>query len=264
MKENINKNLDDRRTKEVLESKKRYKRDNKKKAVKLRDRSLTRFEVINLFEDVLNSDEREVLSTIIKILGIYMLLETNQLFQIYERITRQKLKLKFIKKAVKYNLIAEYQYDSVVDGEKEVYYYSAKLSGRIFLNQIDSKHNDVPLDADVALRQRILALNEFLIMKRYIMLPGQALSHKNGIYEVKGTKNEKIICFFPEISDYRCVIYFMVNYENRNKGGDDNKATKEDVLMKYEFEIIEDNKKYYFGNLTIATPNIYIDESEIE
>lgn len=262
MNENINNNLDERRIKEALESKKKYKRENKKKAVKLRDRSLTKFEVINLFEDVLNSEERKVLSTIIRILGIYMLLETNQLFQIYERMTRQKLKLKFIKKAVRYNLISEYQYESMVDGEKEVYYYSVKLSGRIFLNQIDSKYNDVPLDADIALRQRILALNEFLIIKRYIMLPGQALSHQKGIYEVKGKENEKTICFFPEISDYRSVIYFMVNYENRNKNGDDNRATKEDVLMKYEFEIIEDNKDYYFGNLTIATPNIYIDDLE--
>lgn len=244
---------------------KKNRRNNKKKAVKLRDRSLTRFEVINLFEDVLDSDEREALSTIIKILGIYMLLETNQLFQIYERMTKQNLKLKYIKKSVKYNLIGEYQYESSVDGEKDLFFYSTKLSGRIYLNHIRFRDNELLLDADINLRQRILTLNEFLIHKRYIMYNNHILNHFKGLYEVKDSNKNKLICYFNQLSTEQEAIVFMVNYLNRFKHPDEPLITEAEVLQRYRFESVEIvGELYYFGNLTIGTPHTYIYDEEIE
>lgn len=239
-------------------------RKNKKHAVRLRDRSLTSFEVVNLFEDVFEPDQKEIISTIIKILGVYMVLETNQLFQIYERMTKKKLKLKYIKIAVKYNLIAEYQYNSTVDGEKDLFFYSTKLSGRTFLINIGFKYNGLLLDTTIDLKQRILTLNEFLIENRYLMSNRHTLSHLDGIYEVGDSKGGKVVCYFGEISTERNAVSYMVNYANRFKGPDDIPITREEVLEKYRFEQVITDKKYYFGDLTIATPYSYIYMDEFE
>lgn len=250
------------RKKEMLAKQLEYEREkvakNKKHAISLRDRSLTRTEVINLFEDVFEPDEKEAISLIIKITGIYMILETNQLFQIYERMSKERLKLKYIKTAVKNNLIAEYQYDSTIDGEKDIFFYSTKLSGRIFLKEVGFTYNTLLLDASTELKQRILTLNEFIIQNRYSMHRRHALSHPKGIYEVRSNKNEKVVCYFGEISTEKEVINFMLNYVNRFKGPEDIPISLEEVLERYRFKQVTTNKKYYYGDLTIATPCSYI------
>lgn len=249
----------------VLEEQKKQKRMKKSNAVKLRDRSLTKFEVTNLFEDVFTPDQRETVSDIIKILGRYMLLETDQLFQIYERMAKKKLKLNYIKIAVKFNLIGEYKYESTIDGEKDIFFYSSKLSGRIFLNIIGFDYNRLSLDTDTSLRRRILILNRYLIDNRYLMLSRGIMSHYNGFYEVLDRDRRSVICYFGELcSEYEAIMY-MLNYMNRKKGLDDEKVTKEEVLDKYRFEVIESVvEDFYYGNLTIATPYTYIYSEDVE
>lgn len=242
---------------------KEKRRNNKRKVVRLRDRSLTRFEVINLFEDVFDSEEREVVSTILKILAIYMLLETNQLFQIYERMTKDKMKLKFIKKAVFYNLIGEFKYESTVDGEKALFFYSTKLSGRIFLNNIRYNHNELPLDANIELRQRILTLNEFIIHERYFMKKNKIVHHGMGLYEAFDDSQNTLLCYFSEISTGAEVIRYMIRFLERFNGPDDPPITKADVLDKYTLVPIRTvGNVYFFGDLTIATPYIFYSRME--
>lgn len=234
------------------------KRNNKRKVVKLRDRSLSSFEVVNLFEDVFDSDEREFISTIIKILGVHMLLETNQLFQLYERITKNKMKLKYIKKAVYFNLIGEYKYESSVDGEKNLFFYSTKLSGRMFLNNLNFSYNQLPLDSNIELRQRVLNLNEFLIQQRYFMQMRNIINHKMGLYEVQNNNKDKILCYFSNISSKKDVISYMKRYLESLRRDDGPEITGEDILSRYKLIPISSVENiYYFGNLTIATPYIF-------
>ena len=165
--------------------------------------------------------------------------------------------------AVKYNLIGEYQYESTVDGEKDLFFYSTKLSGRIYLSLIRFADNELPLNADIDLRQRILALNEFLIRKRYIMYNSSLLNHSKGFYEVRDNKKNKIICYFSEISTEKEIVKYMVTYLNRRKHPEDPPVTIEEVLEEYIFQTVEIvGKTYYFGNLSIGTPYTYIYDDE--
>lgn len=249
----------------VLEEHNKQKKRKKSIAVKLKDRSLTKFEVTNLFEDVFTPEQRKNISDIIKILGRYMLLETDQLFQIYERMTKEKLKLKYIKIAVKFNLIGEYQYESTIDGEKDIFFYSLKLSGRIFLNLIGFDYNVLQLDTDTALRRRILTLNRYLIENRYLMLSRGIMSHNNGIYQVLDRKRKNVICYFGELGSESQSIQYMLNYANRNKGPEDVEITEEEILNKYRFEVIENIvEDYHYGDLTTATPYTFIYDEDIK
>lgn len=232
----------------------------------LKSRSLSSFEVVTLFEEVLNSHYSTAIGRILKILGIYMLMDTNQLMQRYQKIYGEKLRLKYIKKAVNYNLISEFKYNSSTKGEKDIYFYKTKLSGRMYLKNINFKFNNMPLDSELHHIQQVLTLNEYLLSKGYI-LPQRGISDvKKGFY---GTSKEqkRIMCYFSNKITKSELINILIKIvqdkvDSRNKDYD-KIITKEDICHMFKFEPIE-IPLIYFGDLTTGNFGSEIDEEELD
>ena len=100
--------------------------------MKLRDRSISNFEIETLFRDVLNQSQIEGISNFIKLLGLYVVLNRKQLKVLSEQHFGKQIGLSYIQKAVDYNLVSEMQ----VESDFEEFYFQLKLGGFTFLNTI--------------------------------------------------------------------------------------------------------------------------------
>lgn len=86
-------------------------------------------EVDILLQEEFNAREKQVITRILEILGICMVLETSQLFEIYQHEFDEKLKLKYLKLAVREKLIVEYKKNYQHKTEENQYFYELKKSG---------------------------------------------------------------------------------------------------------------------------------------
>ncbi|OMF25632.1 hypothetical protein BK133_21310 [Paenibacillus sp. FSL H8-0548] len=151
----------------------------------LRERTIGKFEIEALFRDVLNQSQIESVSKLLKLLGLYVFLEKSMLDTLAERHFGEKIGLSFIKKAVRYNLIAELQSED----DNDCYFFQLKTGGFIFLDDIGFKYRKLPLDASRKERSRLLAINEFLIDRKYLLSSDYGLA----LYEPLITTKEIVL-----------------------------------------------------------------------
>lgn len=131
----------------------------------LRDRSINRYEVETLFTDVLNLNQIEQIGKLLKLLGTYIFVNRGQLDYFAEQIYGECIGPSFLQKAVKYRLIAEIQQDK----DFKNFYFQLKAGGFYFLDAIGFKYRRLPLDAARKEREKILAINQYLIAKHYLI-----------------------------------------------------------------------------------------------
>lgn len=153
--------------------------------MKLRDRSISNFEIETLFRDVLNQSQIEGISNFIKLLGLYVVLNRKQLKVLSEQHFGKQIGLSYIQKAVDYNLVSEMQ----VESDFEEFYFQLKLGGFTFLNTIGFPHRKLKLDSAVKEKSKILSINDYLIEKGYLLESAE----NNGTFEPLLTKGGTIL-----------------------------------------------------------------------
>lgn len=132
-------------------------------ASKITERSISKFDVETLFRDVFTLEQIKQVGNLLKILGLYVFVERQQLDVFAERHYAQRIGLSYLRLAVKYNLITELQSDD----DYKKYYFQLKSGGYYFLDSISFPHRKLPLDAAVSEREKLLAINNFLIENSY-------------------------------------------------------------------------------------------------
>lgn len=133
--------------------------------MELRNRSISRYDVETLFTDVLTLSQIEEIGNLLKILGRYVFLERGQLDHFAERIYGEKIGLSFLHKAVTCKLVAEIQDDK----NDSRYYFQLKSGGFYFLESVKFPFRRLPIDAGKKEREKILAINEYIIKKNYLL-----------------------------------------------------------------------------------------------
>lgn len=133
--------------------------------MKLRDRSISKYEVDTLFRDVLNQDQIENMAIFLKLVGTYVFIDREMLDILSEQHFGKKIGLSYLQRAVNHNLVSEIQ----TEGEYEKFYFQLKSGGVSFLHQISHPYRTLPLDAARKEREEILAINQFLINNSYFL-----------------------------------------------------------------------------------------------
>lgn len=102
-------------------------------------RIIHRADVEVLFLEEFNVTEREEILNVLKILGRMIILDTESLFRVYEIKYNKKLKLKYLKQAVKNNLLIEYKKNYQTDKEENVFFYALKNGGKYALESVGAR-----------------------------------------------------------------------------------------------------------------------------
>lgn len=152
----------------------------------LRNRSINKFDVETLFRDVLNQSQIQSIGNLLKLLGMYVFMNREQLDILGERHYGSKVGLSFLQKAIKYNLVSELQSEN----DDHAYYFQLKSGGFAFLEAINFSHRKLPLDAAASERAKILAINNFLIKNDHLLTNFYGF----GVYEPLFTQKSVALC----------------------------------------------------------------------
>lgn len=107
-------------------------------------RIIRKEEVEILFLETFNITEREEVLNVLKIIGKMVILDTESLYEAYDLLYYKKLKLKYVKLAVKNNLLIEYKKNYGTEQEEDKYFYTLKSGGKFALDlagEIKFDHN---------------------------------------------------------------------------------------------------------------------------
>lgn len=130
------------------------------------NRYLRNWEADILFQEILNQKQKKIISRILIILGQYKLLDTDMLMKIYTKNYNEKLNIRYIKKAVKENLLVEYKKNLDTQWEQEIYFYELKEISFYVLEKAGYKNlskNKIPIFWSNKERTRILTINKYLL-----------------------------------------------------------------------------------------------------
>lgn len=151
----------------------------------LRNRSINKADIETLFRDLLNQSQIESISNLLKLLGMYVFLDRQQLDFLAEQHFGSKIGLSYVQKAIKYNLVAEMQ----SDGNYDTYYFQCKSGGYIFLDAIGYKYRKLPLDAAKMERSKMLSINNYLIVNGHLLTNIYGF----GVYEPLFTNKQVVL-----------------------------------------------------------------------
>ena len=130
------------------------------------NRYLRPWEADILMQEILNQKQKKIISRILIILGQHKLLDTDMLMKIYVNNYNEKLNIRYIKKAVKENLIVEYKKNLDTKEEEEIFFYELKEISFYILEKAGYKNiskNKIPIFWANEERTKILTINKYLI-----------------------------------------------------------------------------------------------------
>lgn len=102
-------------------------------------RVVHRADVEVLFLEEFNVTEREEILNILRMLGRMIILDTESLFKFYEIKYQKKLKLKYVKLAVKNGLLIEYKKNYQTEAEENKFFYTLKSGGKYALEAVGAR-----------------------------------------------------------------------------------------------------------------------------
>ena len=105
----------------------------------MKDHIIRRIEADVVFQELLTQEEKFYILRILRILAVYVILESHMLGIVYEQFYHEKLRLKFIKKAARERFVIEYL-NKGVPTEEKVYFYELKSGGIHILNKAGYYH----------------------------------------------------------------------------------------------------------------------------
>ncbi|TGE31129.1 hypothetical protein [Desulfosporosinus sp. Sb-LF] len=203
------------------------------------------YEVDTLVLEELNQLQVKHIGRILEIIGRYMLLSTEMLFELYIQDYKEKLGLSFLKKAVREKLVIEYKYDLGQSSEQDVYFYALKTSAYHVLDRAALPYIKIPYLSAYEEKKRIITANQYFLNRGYVPdlkfpIP---LSRTLKFFYALNPKAErqKIVGYFPSIVSQFAIERFFRKFE-----------TKEGSLDNITFEKIT-NKLIPFGQYTKAT-----------
>lgn len=207
------------------------------------ERTIPWFEVDALILEELNQTQVKHIGRILEIIGRYMLLRTDMLFNIYFRIYGEKLGLSFLKKAVREKLVIEYKFDLGRATEQDVYFYALKAGGYHALERASLPYLKIPYFSSYEEKSRIITANQYFIEHNYVpnLNFPVPLSRTLMFFYALNHDKQKIVCYFPDIVSQAAIQRFFTRFETK-EGALDNI-----VFDKIEAELIP------FGSYTRAT-----------
>lgn len=132
------------------------------------ERTIPYYEVDTLILEELTQIQIKHIGRILEILGRYMLLSTEMLFEIYWRTYKEKLGLSFLKKAVREKLLIEYKYDLGQPSERDIYFYALKTSAYHTLNRAALPYLRIPYLSAHEEKSRIITANQYMLDHSYV------------------------------------------------------------------------------------------------
>lgn len=207
------------------------------------ERTIPWFEVDALILEELNQNQIKHIGRILEIIGRYMLLSTDMLFEVYRRIYNEKLGLSFLKKAVREKLIIEYKYDLGQSTEQDDYFYALKAGGYHALERASLPYVKIPYFSSYEEKSRIITANQYFIDHSYIpnLNFPVPLSRTLTFFYALNRDKQKVVCYFPKLVTQPAIQRFFTRFE-----------TKEGSLDNITFEKIE-AELIPFGSYTRAT-----------
>lgn len=172
------------------------------------DRSIPKFEVDILILEEFNADQVEQIFNIMEILGRYMLVDRDMLFEIYEKKYSKKMGISYLRKAVKEKLVIEYKYNYEQVTEQEVYFYQLKDSGFYALDRDEVRSRKLPFSASSEQKSRVLGFNTFAIKNNYT--PSLNLNLPKNLSFFLADDNK--ICYFSDIISLEKIEEFTSQY----------------------------------------------------
>lgn len=192
----------------------------KEQGMYLKDKCLSRFEIEILFRNVMNLEQQEKTSQLIKLLGKYMVLDRDM---INER-AYEKIGLSYIARAVRYGFLAEFEYDNK-------YFFQLGAGGVNFLQIIGYHAYILPLDITRHDRQKILTANRYMIDKDIDLDMSFPMFIKSGFLVCE---NNIIIYFANEISNLEEIAKKLILILKT----EEHTPTAEEILDQFEFKKI--------------------------
>lgn len=154
-----------------------------------RNSGIMPFEVDVLFRQILNMDQIKYITSLLIILGKYMVLDREMI-----DIRAGKIGLSYIEKAKKSMLITEYQHMDE-QGIREYYFYSLAPGGIYFLESEGFPFHKLPKYTNQEHRERILTFNKWAIGKGYTINVEMPQSRKFDFF----LTNEKKVGYFHDV-----------------------------------------------------------------
>jgi len=207
------------------------------------ERTIPWYEVDTLILEELTQIQIKHIGRILEILGRYMLLSTEMLFEIYWRTYKEKLGLSFLKKAAREKLVIEYKFDLGQPTEREVYFYALKTSAYHALDRAALPYLKVPYFSSYEEKSRIITANQYMIDHSYVpdLKFPVPLSQTLKFFYVVNPVKQKIVGYFPNLVSQVAIERFFTKFE-----------TKEGTLDNISFEKIT-TEFIPFGSYTKAT-----------
>lgn len=159
----------------------------------LRDYSLNKFEVENLFRNRLNTMQINNIALILNVLAKYMLMDRAML---QERVG-EKIGLSFLVHAIDYGLIVEYKYkNNNAEEEKPKFFFALNTAGYTAVELNGWVANKMPLMCSYAVKNRILTFNRWALDNNYTL---QKIDSPNfNFFICKNATKQDVIGYFED------------------------------------------------------------------
>lgn len=214
------------------------------------ERTMPHYEVDVLILEELTQIQVKHIGRILELLGKYMILSTEMLFDLYLENFKEKLGLSFLKKAVRDKLLIEYKFDLGQASERDVYYYALKPSTYHALERAALPYLKIPYLSAYDEKSRIITANQYFQNKGYVpdLKFPVPLSRTLKFFYSYNSEKQKIVCYFPNLTTQGAIERFFLKFKLK-EGSLDNI-----IFEKITVDMIQ------FGNYTKAThPNSAIE-----
>jgi len=180
------------------------------------DRTIPWYEVDVLILEEMTQIQIKYIRGILEILGRYMLLNTEMLYELYLRNYGEKLRLQFLKKAVHDKLLVEYKYDFGQKSEREMYFYALKTNAGFHALERDNlPYIKIPYLSAYEEKSRIITANQYFIECGYVPdlkfpIP---LSKTLKFFYALNSEKQKIVTYFPNLASQVAIERYFAKFE---------------------------------------------------
>lgn len=220
------------------------------------NRSLRSFEIDVLIQEIYTQKQKKYILRILKILGDYLVLDSEMLYENYRKRYHEDLKLQHLKRAVKDFLIIEYKHNIGHETEQDIYFYTLKCGvSEYILQQINYGFVTLKYAWASTEKSYILTFNKYLLKNsiKGKTHPELIKLIEKGIFVSKDLKK----CYFlSKIIKKSKVKEVLTEYSknDKTKENETEEEIKEDTSLAEILEMVEITEELYdFGEYTKAT-----------
>jgi len=187
------------------------------------DRTIPGYVVDVLILEEMTQIQIKYIRGILAILGRYMLLTTEMLYELYKRNYGEPLRLQFLKKAVHDKLVVEYKYDLGHKSECEIYFYALKTNAGFHALERDNlPYVRIPYLSAYEEKSRIITANQYFIECGYVPdlkfpIP---LSKTLKFFYALNSKEQRIVTYLPTLASQAAVERYFAKFDIKEESFD--------------------------------------------